>query len=317
MGTMKYIFIIFTLILSLYIKETTLYNFSYLDLNRRLKIPSKDKEDFTLSEFFKKDFINDNWEKLKEGVNFILPDEYRNKKTIFEARACIKNDKRYVVVNIEGKDVNKLVKKVENFIEEIKSYPPYDDVKLILQHGEINPKEPLIDAFSILNLNNLEFSIVIDDLEFYGKKGDVENELAGDGYTQIDKVSRNVLTNLFKCICNEILYYLSPGQIDKLVSSMFEGKKQFVSNLISIKDYYQDLIKGRADIVTIPIQEHIERTVKEIKDVIERLNYGISYLQRPDKGNLYYRIFYRHYIKPNVIIPKGNQPIRLNIPNGN
>lgn len=263
-------------------------------LLRRIRVLSQEEErsrfiSSSYKEFLNPEFFEKYWEELERGVKIIPPPQYLNQRMIFEIRRL----GGILLIALAGQDISSLVDEIDNYLKKVDL--PGDNIAFLNEGDHLHPSMPVEEAFGILDLNQLEFSMVIEDLKQGGN---------GDGFTQIRRVEKNVLENLFNVLIFEITYMLESIESSQLVTSIFQGRETFVAQLIKLRDRYEQVYKEVStqggDIALF--ENGIARSIEDIRRELNTLKFSISMFKSSLRSRLYFRAFFREYILPKTVI---------------
>lgn len=274
----------------------TLFNLNWnnqLYLLRRIRaFTQKERSKFTsysYKEFLNPEFLEKHWQELERGVRIIPPPQYLNQRMVFELRRLGRN----LLVALAGQNISSLVDEVNDHLREI-DLPEYNII-FLNESDHLHHQIPIEEAYGILDLNQLEFSMVIEDLKEGGN---------GDGFTQIRRVERSVLENLFNFLIFEITYMLESMESTQLITSIFQGREAFVEQLIKLRDRYEQIYKeviSRGGDIAL-FENGIARSIENIEKELDTLKFSISLFKYSPLPRLYFRAFFRQYIWPRTVV---------------
>jgi hypothetical protein len=260
---------------------------------------------YSYKEFLNPDFFEEHWEELERGVKIIPPPTYLNQRMVFEVRRL----EGILLIALAGQDISSLTDEVDNYLKGIDV--PGDNIAFLNEGDKLHSQVPIEEAYGILDLNRLEFSMVIEDLSQGGN---------GDGFTQIGRIEKNVLENLFNVLIFEITYMLESMESTQLITSIFQGREAFVGQLIKLRDKYEQIYKEvtsqGGDIALF--ENGIARSIEDIRKELDTLKFSISMFKYSLRPRLYFRTFFRRYIWPRTVVTNdGSLVFRPPGPNPN
>jgi len=242
-------------------------------------------KDPSIDEALNPRFFKENWEILNGGIKVNI-----SGNSFLE----IRKTEKQVIVQFFGKASASEQDEVSLLRDNLNGRAVEFNIPVtFLDFSSIDLSKEQISVYSILNMNDADFEIIVQDI----LKG-------GDG-SGINSLPQDIL-NLVDNMALDFGLAINYGLIDAENFKLALDKKSFVQAICSMRalavDRFQAIEDGKLD---VPVGERNKR-VNLFEHLRDGFKFYINALSNSD-GDMIYRVFYREYLMPFLEdIAKGN-----------